>query len=559
MTQTNTKTQAPARCTLCPAGCELSLGSAGPDMWFSEPPLTAGVGLCARGSTLGELISSPRRILELTRRTRDKVQHLTMSHAVEEIIRQAAGRDIVIMLDGGVSCRQMVAAAAWCDAWEGAKLCMVLQGGDEQLLAGMESVPADYLAHDDLSGCDGFVIVGDVFAADPRCANGVFDRHAQNRRTPIVAIDSACGTAAKFATHAIDVPPGGEFYGLSALSAAAGVQAPGDTENHAALSAAKALTSCKRLGVLVAAEYARGVDWRSVGYLASKLAARFNGGVLPATDSANAPAAVRLASAGKTIPLVEALASQGSALVAIGCDPLGMLGWWNPQEHGISILAAAAALPNDTTASAEFILPLSAPGETSGDFMFYAQKPVEVAPLIEAPAGVGDGGQLVAELARAAGVSQPEIPDTGKAIPPRAKYDAPKLPQDVTAAPTMDSDGPVLLFARQAMHAGSGELTAHGTWQQAVQEVPTMRISEQDASELNLTNLVSVTLKCSHRQLRAKVSISPELRPGRVVLPAGISAARTLNPCRLEQDQGRVIAEPQVVQIDTESGPYDGP
>ncbi len=559
MTETKTQNQTAARCTLCPAGCELSLGSSGPDRWHSEPPLMAGVGLCARGSTLGELISHPRRILEPAKRTGGKLQRVGMSQAVEEIIRQAAGRDIVIMLDGGVSCRQMAAAAEWCNAWEGAKLSIVMEPGDEQLLMGMESGPADYLTHDELADCDGFVMVGDVFASDPRCANGVFDRHAENRRTPIITIEPACGTAAKFATHNIDVPPGGELEGLMSLAAAAGLDIPGDKENQSALSAAGVLASCKKLAVLVAAEYARGVDWRCVGYVASKLAVKFGGGVLAATDSANAPAAVRLASTGKTIPMAEALASEGSAIITVGCDPIGLLGWSEDKGNDISILAAAAPLSNDTTEAAEFVLPLTAPGETDGDFMFYARKPMEVAALIEAPAGVPSSEQVIAALAGAAGVTEPEVPTMEKAIPPRAKYDAPEMPQAVSTAPTMEGDGLMLLFARQAMHAGSGSLTGHGSWQQAVQEVPTMRISEHDAARLNLSNLVTVTVKCHDRHLRAKVSISPELHAGRVVLPGGISRARALNPCRLEGPAGGIQAEPAIVEIQTETSPYTGP
>ncbi|OPX23147.1 MAG: hypothetical protein B1H04_04010, partial [Planctomycetales bacterium 4484_123] len=201
---------------LCPAGCELTLAPAGPDKWRAEYPLQAGQGLCPRGSALGELLAHGRRILTAGRRQGDRLEAVDLARAYKEIA-SAPGDGLVVLLDGNVPCEHMVAAAACCRDWPNVQLCLVLEPAEEQLLLGAEASGAEYLSGATLAECDGFVLVGDVFAANPTCAKGIFDHRRQAPRTPIVVIDAAAGTAAKFATHRLDIRPGGEAAALAEL------------------------------------------------------------------------------------------------------------------------------------------------------------------------------------------------------------------------------------------------------------------------------------------------------------------------------------------------------
>lgn len=76
------------------------------------------------------------------------------------------------MLDGNCPAEEIAAAAEIADAWDGVRLCLALGPDDEQVLLGVEASGAHYLADEELAKCDGFVVVGDAFAANPQCAPG---------------------------------------------------------------------------------------------------------------------------------------------------------------------------------------------------------------------------------------------------------------------------------------------------------------------------------------------------------------------------------------------------
>ncbi|KKM25962.1 hypothetical protein LCGC14_1589650, partial [marine sediment metagenome] len=297
------------RCALCPAGCELALVRAGPDKWRIEYPSKGGQGVCPRGSALGELLTHYRRIVAPAQREGGRLTSVTMSSAVQRIL-DAAGDKLVLLLDGNVPVEQMAAAAAWCRDFPAARLCLVVEPAEDELLLGAEASDANYLADRELAGCDGFVIIGDAFAANPVCSRGVFDRRRADARTPIIAIDAARGTPWKFASHPLPTPPGAEFAVLGALAAAAGVgAAPSDAPPCPAVAeAGKAIATCKRLAVLVAAEHGRGGIWRQIGYAAGRLAKALGGGLAVQTAGANALAAVRMAGRLGTVSLAKALA-----------------------------------------------------------------------------------------------------------------------------------------------------------------------------------------------------------------------------------------------------------
>jgi len=525
--------QAAARCTLCPAGCELALAREGAQIWRTEYPLTDSAGLCPRGAALGELLGHHRRIVEPARRSDGQLQRIDMPSALREIL-DAASDGLTIMLGANIPCQQLAAAAHWCENWQGVKLCFVIEPADEQLLLGTEAGGAKYLGDDELSDCDGFLIIGDAFAANPICARGVFDRRKAEPRTPIVVIDPAAGTAAKFATHKVDIPPGMEFAALSAVASPGQGTADWMT---AAAAAAKAIAGCKRLAILIAAEYGRTDAWRQIGFAAGKLAASHGGGVAPQTVGANALAAVRLAAKFHTISLAKAMSSPGLR-IAVGCDVAGMLGYDGSRAN---IFAAAAPLPNRTTDSTRIVLPVAMECEMGGTYLLAGGRQCEVSPLLAPPAAVPSPAELVAALAGAAGVAKPDI---SSSVPlERAAVDPP-----VASRAASDKPGPVLLFTRQATHAGCGELTGWGSWQISEGALPQLSISPADAREMKLKNLSTVTVRTegdgkSHPvEIQARLRVAPELRPGVMVISEGWARARTLNPCTMDTESGAAAA-----------------
>ena len=525
-----------ARCTLCPAGCELALVQAGPDNWRSEYAAQSGRGLCPRGSALGELLGHRQRLLAAARRQGGRLGALDLPSAMRGIVDAAAGQKLLLLLDGNVPVEQMAAAGAWCRDWPGAELCLVIEPAEEQLLLGAEASGADYLADDDLKDCDGFVVIGDVFGANPCCSRGVFDRRRSEPRTPIVTIDPAAGSAAKFSTHRLPAGPGGELAALQALSSAAGVESGPGEGSVSAAEAGQAIAGCKRLAVLVVAEHGRGGNWRQIGLAAGTLAKALGGGVAVQTAGANALAAVRRAAELGSPSLGKALSDESAVRVAIGCDVLGMLG-----QPDIKVFAAAAPLPNCTTEAAEIILPLAMPGEYGGTYLLTGARQAQVAPLMSPPAGVPSPVQLVEALASAAGAAQ-------------TRAEAPKLArvsgQTPSPAPAQDgSPGTKLLLGRQATHAGSGAITAHGSWQAGIQPVPELRICPRDAREAQIKNLAVVTVRAGGQSVRAAARLAPELAPGTVVLPEGSAPARALIGGKIDPANDVIVAEPVPVDV----------
>ncbi len=531
------KTLEPSRCTLCPAGCELELIQAGPDAWRCEYPKAAGKGLCARGAALGELLGHRNRILTATRRVDGKPQKVGVDDALKAIAAAAAD-GVTILLDGNVPCEDIAAAIAWCGAWPEAKLCVVVEPADEQLLLGVEACGAEYLSSDDLEGCDGFVIIGDAFAANPTCARGVFDRRKAEPRTPLVVIDAAGGTAGKFATHKVATAPGGELSALSAVAASAGLSVKGvkGEGSASAQAAGRAIAECRRLAVMIAAEYGRTAAWRQIGRLAGELAKAKGGGVACQTTGANVLAALRLAAKGKTISLGEAMADDSGVRLAVGCDVLGMLG-----RDDLKILAAAAALPNATTEAAGIVLPLAMPGELSGTYILGGGDAIETSPLLSPPAGVLRSVGVIEALATAAGVSRPEVP---------AADATKKLKAALSPAPPAGSppEQPVLLVAQQAMHAGCGWLTSHGSWQSRIQPLPVLRMAAEDLREMNIKNFSTVTVSVNGRSASASVQAAAEVPRGVMVITDGHAGVRSLIPSTIG-DGGAIAAGPACASV----------
>jgi len=532
------------RCTLCPAGCELHVAPSGPDTWRGEPPRTCGQGLCPRGSALVELLTHRNRILSPFRRVDGQAHAADLASALRAILNAARGKELVLLMDGNVPWEEMTAAAGRCRAWPQARLCLVIEPADEQLLLGTEAGGAEYLSSVQLADCDGFLVVGDVFSANPACARGIHDCRKAKPRAPVVVIDPAAGIASKFATHRVDVAPGMELAAVLSVAAQAGIKLEGLTatprqEVPPAAPAGQAIVDCKRLGVVIAADYGRCDDWRQIGYAAGRIAKSLGGGVAPQTVGANALAAVRLAKKLETISLAEAMSPGQVVRVAIGCDVLGMLGWRNGD-----VFAAASPLPSCTTGAAQVVLPVAMTGELGGTYLLDGGSASEVAALLPLPAGVLTPAGIVAALADEAGARKTGHLEDAP-LPERIDPGA-----GVAGASPGVPEAPVLLIARKAMHSGCGSLTRHASWPSAIQSLPELRVAPPDARQMGLKNLDVAAVAAGGGSVRARVRLSPELSCGRYVLSDGFPAARALVPSVINLKEGVVAATPAAARVD---------
>lgn len=440
--------------------------------------------------------------------------------AVAAAARRMSG-GATVLLDGNCPAEEIAAAAEIADAWDGVRLCLALGPDDEQVLLGVEASGAHYLADEELARCDGFVVVGDAFAANPRCARGVLDALQAERRAPMVVIDSGGGVTGSFAALRLSCPAGGELEALQS-----------EQVNSA-------VAQCGRLGVVVAAEAGRGAGWRRLGYLAGKLASAHGGGVSVQTAGAGALAAVRAQKQLGLICLARAVApTEGACVqVALGVDVLGLLGWSGP-----SVPVAAAAVPNETTKSAELILPVALPCETGGTFLHAGTRSVKVAPLLAPPAGVPTPVELFRALAVAAGVKVARW--SGKL--PALDRLAPGVPPEV-ARPS--ANGRMVVAATQPTRDAGGVLAGRATWQSQVQLLPELRVSPADANELGLADLSEVKVETEAHAAVARLRVVDRLAAGTVAVSAGFPEARKLVPYTVDAERDTIVSHPAPVRV----------
>ena len=510
-----------ARCTLCPALCGLGLDWDGPDRPRVAYPAQAGTGLCPRGSALGDLLAAPSRIRWPRQRRDGGAIDVKLNGAIAAAAERMAGGATVLIDAASLPIEQIVAAADIVAVWEGVRLCAVLAPEDEQVLMGVEASGATYLADEDLAGCDGFLIIGNAFAGNPRCARGVLDARKGNPRVPTVVIDSGGGVPESFASLRVPCPAGGELDALQSEQVASAVE------------------GCRKLGVIIAAEAGRGGRWARVGFLAGRLANAQGGGVAVQTAGANALAALRLRVSLGMVSLAEAMtpAAGDEVRVAIGVDVLGLLGWAGPP-----VAIAAAAAPNQTTATAELILPTALPCEMGGTFIQAGTKPVTSAALLAPPAGVPTPAELLGLLAAAAGVRVPQS-DTKPAVPERLA--APEPPE--VAAPAIDQSA--LVAAREALHHADGALTAQAGWQSQLQPVPELRVSPRDAEALGVGDLADVEVETESYRTAARVRVVEYISPGTLAISEGDPRARRLLSYVIDADRDVLVSRPGVVAV----------
>ncbi len=556
-----TSTNNPALCTLCPALCGLELTWQGPDLPRAEFPQQAGTGLCPRGSALGELLASPARIRwpqkrdDVSRASRPREadencagkmpatpswRELSQAEALAAAAGAMAG-GAVVLFDGNVSIEELAQLARIGSAWPKIALCPVVLPEDEQALLGVEASGANYLADRELAQCDGFLIVGDAFAANPRLARHVFDAVRAGKRVPVVCIDSGGGVTGNFATQMIACPAGGELAALQDPKTAA------------------ALGSTQRLGVVLAPQAMRGAIWQRVAFLGGKLALAHGGGVAVATGGANALAAVRARRHYGWMSLASALdPSDSRPRICLGADVLGMLGWSGP---GMAL--AAAPLPNQTTALAQIVLPLALPCEVGGSYLQAGREAVMVGAMMNPPAGSPTVSGLLAMLAQAAGVSaagsaaasslleRVRVAEPADAPPAGSTGVSPVQHQSCECGNSQAGRlcYPQLVLTPLAMHQADGSLSGHASWQRQAMPLSQVLMSAADAAQLGLEPMDVVTVKTGSGSAEARVRVVANLAAGTLAITPGDPQVRRLSPYAIDARRDALVSNPVLVEV----------
>lgn len=515
-------------CTLCPGFCRLGLGYSAPDKPAVDYPLQNEGGLCPRGSALGELLASPARIRWPRKRNSGAgngspaLVDLSLSEGIAAAAAKMAD-GAVVLFDGNVSIEEMAVLAQVGKAWPALGLCPVVLPEDEQTLLGLEAAGATYLSDRDLAECDGFIIVGDAFAANPRIARYVMDAVKAAKRAAMVTIDSGAGVTGTFGTMQISCPAGGEL---------AAFQNP---------KVAAAVAATTKLGIVIAPQTARGPFWRWLGFLAGKLAQAHGGGVAVATTGANALAAVRARKHFGWMSLAAALSPENKLpRLAIGTDVLGMLG-----GTGGPIALAAASVPNETTAAAEIVLPVALGCESGGTYLQAGRHPVKTVALMAPPAGVPTAAALMTMLARARGIALPAAAEPAVHLHlDRISVSEP----DELAVEAIDCKH--LVLTSLAMHQADGSLTACATWQRNTRPAAELRVGPADAAEMGLSSMDKVVVSSESGQAPAVVRLMKNIAPGTLSITCGYPAVRRLAPYTIDAKHDTLISRPATAKVE---------
>lgn len=71
----------------------------------------------------------------------------------------------------------------------------------------------------------------------------------------------------------------------------------------------------------------------------------------------------------------------------------------------------------------------------------------------------------------------------------------------------------------------------------------------QDAQAWDLKNLSTAQVRTHAGCIRARVRVIPQAAQGTIVLPEGAADARSLIPCRVDEQRGVIVCEPVGAEV----------
>ena len=549
-----------SHCLFCSLCCPVSLET-GPG---AELALRYGSGgLCGRGTSLVDLLQHPGRLSNALQRVDGRIEPLGLEEAGKVfgrlVDRALEEGPVALVADANLPCEDLAAIQHWARSRDGEAIAAVhFPPADLDLLDGLSAAPL--ISPEELDTCDGFVVVGDVFATHPLLGRPLLDAKYADPRAPFAAVDVHASTTYRFGNPGLKIAPGAHQAVLRLLGRARSgsevdlrqLSEVADIDAEDARALAGQLQRVKKLGVVIAAELTKNADWQSVAALAGELAR--DGAVLPLFTCGNAAGAYRVARNLGMQRFAELVQMGGerpwAAVIEVGCDPRQTY----PEDMLEALYGGApcrivlGCMRAPHLEAADLAVALQMPGECTGTAVDGGGEEKRLAPAVRpAPGAVGasDFFRLSTE-----GNGGGEVP--WKEAP--APLSAPELE---AAEIQLSTDGLAHLVAQtSAIHFDDGALSRRAGWTEHWQNEPSVSVAPELAGQLGVRSGARVVLEQNGRILPLPCRIDPSLDASVALVPVHFAAVRHFLPWRLEEGRLRCATPIVRISVATRRGGY---
>jgi len=559
------------RCLLCSLQCPLALSSDASGgisvEYVADDQVTEGR-LCFRGHYAADLAAHPMRLTSAEMRNGEPLPTQSPSF-MEDVLRRLGGRlhsagmNAAVVVDGNLTTGDILACLRFGrGALKTDRVAVYLPESDEAMLAGLRP-DAELLPVEEVRNGDVFLFVGDALATHPMIGRHVMDAKWGNR-AKIFGMDCLPNRVAGFADKFLLVEPGGEAPALAAVcrmaegslaadQAWAGedladlVKASG-AEESMLRGIAEALAEAKQAGIFLAPAPGRMTNVTAAAAAACALCETFKAAkLMPLFRYGNAVGAGRAATAAEAQVSGEvmraALEGRVEVLLSIGVDVLRLL---SPKDaealrRRVSTLAIASVLRNRTTEQADFVLPLAAWFEQSGQAHDAIAGTVELHSLLEPPGAALPACDLSARLAAAAHA----LPPSHAALPDEKPFRGAAV-KEIRVGEAPDS-GLRLVARTDVADFGDGSETRQCSWARYMEAEPELVVNAAEAKKRKLAPRCRAVVRANHTEARVRIRTTQQMPAGTVAVSTAFDRTRRLFLQRLD---GAGIGELAPVECD---------
>ncbi len=550
------------RCTLCSLACALGFERTSDGRILPTYPddgESLRRGICGRGHLNYELLSHPLRLEQPLVRKGERLEAVPINQIAESLGAKLATEPTLVLVNGALPCEDIAAAASFAGLLsERAVFSVYVNPADEAMLMGVAASGANLLKPEDLAECDAILSIGDAFGTHPVICRPVHALTKRNPRRLFAVIDSVSSRTAKFANNFLQIRPGSASAVLRFLAgkdvSADQAASSAEIERSGLETLAADLKEVKNLGVLLTSDLGRDQDPEAVGCLAGIIAGNASGGIVPLPVGGNVWGALGIARALGATPTGEALRqlNEGNfrSVILLGVDLLAevpLSGLAEAIGKVQTLVVATSLKPTGDDAGTHF-LPLAATVESDGTIVSGSGEVMELsaaAPPVGGAMPVRDLlDKLTARMSEGALISTTVRDEWLKPI--NASVEQCLATEVVLVEPRTGEL--VAVGESGCVHVGAGALSSRLAWPTVFEDVPTVRISCEDAENRGLTDGQTVTVSSAGGSAGMVVRIDTAMRTGRVALMTTDRSVRTLLNWRKSAD-GRVVTGPVAVRI----------
>jgi len=572
------------KCLLCSACCDIGI-KFGPATVIQPdyPDYAEGrLGICARGHYIVDLLSHPSRLTGAYLRKNGKRQLVPTSDGVravsDRLKKLGLGNHIGLLVDGNVPCETLVGLAQFTKTvLRSQSFSIYIPPTDQALLEGIGATQAAILSLSELAACDVILAVGDPFSMAPVLARSVQDARNAQRGNRLIVIDPLLGRTARYATDHLPISPGAESLVLAAIAvesgrakalasalrgrSAANVAGVAGVPASAISSAAQAIKSAKKLGVVIGLAEGSTNNPAAVAAIAATLAEPKGGGVVPALAYGNAVGAFRVSHSVGAVPLGRLLRQAASgelkALLVFGKDLLQDFAAAECADalRKLDFLAAALPIPGRISDLAKVVLPGSFWFEDEGTVIDFSGTRTDILSLM-APPGAARTTMALAEEIAAGLAPDAAIPVelTAEHLVARKVGDPAEMVKNLDAAALSPQPGDCVLLPRQTtMNSYDGWLTMACRWGETADGRPVARINPDDLAASRIRNRCVFTVSSEKGNLQLIAAADSNVPTGIIAVPAHIASRSGLIGKGIDADSGALLTGPAIVQLSTQA------